>query len=152
MDAFEDLQQFQLDMDKIVCPLSYGDTTYRNQIMLKGNKIFGDRFISLNDFMPYPDYVQQLLSCSYFFMNSLRQLGLGNILLLLYLGSKVILDKSNPVYRFFIKNEIRVFSIEEAKSGNLEIIDLDKTRFNLIRVWGKNAIRSKTNQLIGLIK
>lgn len=152
LDAFDDLQQFQLDFDKIVCPLSYGDRNYRNKIIQEGDLIFGNRFVPLNDFLAYPDYVQQLLSCSYFFMNSLRQLGLGNLLLLLYLGSKVILDKSNPVYSFFIKNEIQVFSIQEAKSGNLGNIDLEKTRTNLIKIWGKNTIRSKTNQLIDSIK
>lgn len=150
LDAFDDLLQFQIDFDKVICPLSYGDQNYRNQISQEGDLIFGKKFVALNEFMAYPDYVKQLLSCKYVFMNSLRQLGLGNILLMLFLGSKVILDKSNPVFHFFNKNDIRVFSIEEAKSGRTENIDLENTRSNLIRIWGKNAIRMKTINLLNL--
>ncbi len=151
LDAFDDLKEFQIDFDRVICPLSYGDQNYRKLIQLEGEFIFGEKFVAMNNFLAYPDYVKQLLSCSYVFINSLRQLGLGNLLLLLYLGSKVILDESNPVFNFFIKNEIRVFSVQEAKSERHENIDLDKTRFNLIRIWGKDAIRSKTKQLIELI-
>lgn len=151
LDAFDDLLLFPFNFEKIICPLSYGDLHYRYQVRQIGSEIFGNNFIPLNDFLEYSEYVNHLISCKYFFINSKRQLGLGNLLLLLYLGSKVILDKSNPVYDFFTKNEIRVFDIEEAKSGNLENIDLSKTRSNLIRIWGKDAIRKKSKNLISLI-
>jgi 4-alpha-L-fucosyltransferase (Fuc4NAc transferase). len=151
LDAFADLLEFQIDFDKIICPLSYGDPKYSSIVLNEGKSIFGERFISLTDFLEYPDYVRQLLSCKFFYMNSLRQLGLGNLLLLLYLGSYVILDKSNPVFGFFSKNDIKVFSIEDAKSGKFQPINLDKTRSNLIRIWGKETIRRKTHQIIELI-
>lgn len=151
LDAFDDLLLFPFHFEKIICPLSYGDLDYRNQVQEIGSEIFGSKFIPLNNFLEYSDYVKNIVSCQYFFINSKRQLGLGNLLLLLYLGSKVILDKNNPVYNFFSKNEIRVFNIEEAKSGNLGNIDLSRTRSNLIRIWGKDAIRKKSNDLIALI-
>ena len=151
LDAFDDLSEFRIYFDNVICPLSYGETNYRNQIQKEGELVFGNRFIPLLDFMPYNDYVEKLISCRYFFMNSQRQLGLGNLLLMLYLGSKVILDSSNPVYRYFTQNEIQVFSIEEAKSGQLGNINLENTRSNLIRIWGKDAIRNKTYNLLGLI-
>lgn len=151
LDAFADLLEFQIEFDKIICPLSYGDQNYSSIVLKEGKSIFGERLIFLTDFLEYPDYVRQLFSCKFFFMNSLRQLGLGNLLLLLYLGSYVILDKSNPVFGFFSKNDIKVFSIEDAKFGNFQPIDLVKTRSNLIRIWGKETIRRKTHQIIELI-
>lgn len=151
LDAFDDLLEFKIPYSQVICPLSYGDQVYRNKVKEKGETIFGVNFITFYDFLDYPDYVKQILSCSHFFMNSKRQLALGNILLLLYLGSNVILDTSNPTYHFFNRNDIRVFSIEEAKSGTLERVDLDKTRKNLRRIWGKDSIRLRTNQLIKLI-
>lgn len=150
LDAFDDLLLFPFHFEKIICPLSYGDLEYRNQIQQTGSEIFGKNFIPLNDFLEYSEYVKHIVSCQYFFINSKRQLGLGNLLLLLYLGSKVILDRTNPVYDFFTKNEIRVFHIEEAKAGPLKNIDLSKSRSNLIRIWGKDAIRKKSNDLISL--
>ncbi|EMS32310.1 hypothetical protein C943_01573 [Mariniradius saccharolyticus AK6] len=151
LDAFDDLLEFKTSFDQIICPLSYGDQEYRIKVKEKGELVFGKNFVPLNDFLDYPDYVKRLLSCSHFFINSTRQLALGNILLLLYLGSKVIMDTSNPTFRFFNRNDIRVFSIAEAKSGQLENVDLDKTRTNLLRIWGKNSIRMKTNNLIQMI-
>ncbi len=150
LDAFEDIKLFNINFDRIVCPLSYGNISYRETIGEMGAIQFGKKFIALNAFLNYDDYVNVLLTCEYVFINSLRQLGMGNLVLMLYLGAKVILDKSNPSYNFFLNNNIKVFSIEEACFGNFGIIDLEKTRFELKRIWGKDIIYSKTRNLLNL--
>jgi hypothetical protein len=148
LDGFVDIEKFGFDFEEIVCPLSYGDMLYREAVIDMGTSKFGNRFIPVTGYMAYNDYVTQLLSCRYFFMNSKRQLGLGNLLLMLYLGAKIILDKSNPTYDYFIRNGIKVFTIDNAIQSEFSDIDLIKTRQNLIRIWGKDEIRKKTNTLL----
>jgi dTDP-N-acetylfucosamine:lipid II N-acetylfucosaminyltransferase len=148
LDGFLDIEKFGFNFQKIVCPLSYGDMQYREAVIDLGNSKFGNRFVPVIGYMDYNDYVTQLLSCRYFFMNSKRQLGLGNLLLMLYLGANIILDKSNPTYDYFIRNGIKVFTIENAIRSEFSDIDLIETRQNLIRIWGKDEIRKKTNTLL----
>jgi hypothetical protein len=151
LDGIDLIINFNFDYDQILCPLSYGDKTNRNETIIKGNKIFGNNFIPITDFLDYNEYVNNLISCKYFFVNSLRQVAMGNIVLMLYLGSKVILDKSNPVYEFFITRGVQVFSIEEANTGQLPSIDLENTRSKLKEIWGRTAILEKTKSLLEAI-
>lgn len=152
LDGFDEIMDFKFYFDNIICPLSYGDKINKERVKNLGSELFGARFIPISDFLDYPDYVKYLLSCKYVFVNSLRQLAMGNIVLMLYLGSYIILDRRNPVYVFFKNKGVEVFSIEDAKAGNLPKINLQSTRKILIEIWGREAILKKTRVLLDTIK
>lgn len=151
LEALDDILSFNFSFDEIICPLSYGDFEYRDSVLTKGKALFGNKFYPLLNFMPYGSYVNELLSCKYYFINSKRQLALGNILLMLYLGSFVILDSSSVLYSFFKNSGIQVFTIDDAKNNKFQPIDLVNTRMVLKKIWGKDKIRLNTINLIKLI-
>lgn len=151
LDAFDNLSASDISGRKIITPLSYGDTRYRDLIASEGNKVFGDAFVPLIDFMPIDDYIAILQSCSIVIMNHLRQQALGNIVIGLYLGAKVFLDKENPIYQFFVNNNAHIYSIEDlAVEIHSELTDdqINSNRQILQEHWGREVIHHKTKQLI----
>ncbi|MDD2886295.1 MAG: TDP-N-acetylfucosamine:lipid II N-acetylfucosaminyltransferase [Aliarcobacter sp.] len=152
IEAIELIEKMDLKDKKIICPLSYGDKDYANKIILYGNTKLMDKFEPLIDFMSIEKYNQTLSSCSIVIMNHLRQQALGNIILMIYFGAKVFLNKENPVYEFFKNNGAIVFSIEELTSENINN-ELTKKEKNinkevLIKHWSKGVILQKTKKLI----
>jgi hypothetical protein len=152
LDGFDDIRDFKINFDNIICPLSYGDKVNKERVKNLGSDLYGTRFTAISGFLDYPEYVKNLLSCKYVFVNSLRQLAMGNIVLMLYLGSYIILDRRNPVYIFFKNKGVEVFSIEDAKGGDLPELNLQSTRKILIEIWGREAILKKTRFLFDAIR
>jgi hypothetical protein len=149
LDGVEIIKSFKFDFGEIICPLSYsGSEKYTNMVIERFSKEFENKFKPLTKFLTYDDYLQYLLSCRFVFFNSKRQIGLGNLMFSIYLGSVVILDSENPLYSFFISNGIKVFSIEEAKEDVNFEFDINKNRQNLIRIFGEIPVKKKTYQLI----
>ena len=144
LDALEDILDFKFSYDNILCPLSYGDGRYRDIVVRVGKLVFSGRFKPMTSYMAYQDYVHQIMSCRYVFINSYRQVAMGNILLMLYLGAYVIFEKINPAYAFFIENGIQVFAVDEAKRTDFPEIDLSRTRKKLEELWGRKVIKEKT--------
>lgn len=154
LDVFEMLSSLQLNTQKILCPLSYGDQQYREDIIEAGLNQFGDNFSPITDFIGIEDYVQLLSSCSSVIMGHLRQQALGNIVIMLYLGAKVFLDTRSPVYRFFKKNNAVIYSHEEIKSkftGCLTVDEIQVNRDVLHQFWSREIIRKKTIALIDTV-
>uniref|UniRef100_UPI0039A6F610 TDP-N-acetylfucosamine:lipid II N-acetylfucosaminyltransferase n=1 Tax=Ornithobacterium rhinotracheale TaxID=28251 RepID=UPI0039A6F610 len=105
--------------NKIITPLSYGDMKYSAYIQKEGKKLLNNKFLPLTDFMKLNEYVKVLSSCGYCIMAHKRQQALGNILLMLMIGSKVFVSKKNPIYEHLSKKGVNIFSIENdlVKSG-----------------------------------
>lgn len=151
LDAFDSLSVLDLNGKKIITPLSYGDMDYRNLIVSEGHKNFGDTFVPLIDFMPIDEYIAVLQSCSIVVMNHLRQQALGNIVIALYLGAKVFLDKRNPIYQFFIKNDACIYCLEELEAQmqeNLTGEQIDRNRRVLQNYWSRDVILQKTKNIV----
>ena len=151
LDAFDSLSALDLNGKKIITPLSYGDIDYRNLIVSEGHKKFGDTFVPLIDFMPIDEYIAVLQSCSIVVMNHLRQQALGNIVIALYLGAKVFLDKRNPIYQFFIKNDAYIYCLEELEAQmqeNLTGEQIDRNRRVLQNYWSRDVILQKTKNIV----
>lgn len=151
LDAFELLKTLNLGSRKVITPLSYGNLSYKNYIIEQGKIALGSAFTPLVDFMPIDDYIKTLQSCSIVVMNHLRQQALGNIVIALYLGAKVFLNKENPVYQFFISLDAFVYDIESLEfemSSKLTQSEIDKNRQILQNYWGRKVSLDKTYNLI----
>ncbi|CAK8711711.1 hypothetical protein GCAAIG_01010 [Candidatus Electronema halotolerans] len=96
---------FDIENRKIIVPLSYGDTWYRDQIIKNGRRMFGDKFVPIVNFLPKNEYIDLLNRCGYVFMNHLRQQALGNICIMMLKGARIYLNSVNPLYRWFIDRE-----------------------------------------------
>lgn len=152
-EIFDILKKYKDENIKIFCPLSYGDLNYAGKVSEKGKKIFGDKFIPLNNFMGGIEYIDFLNSIDIGVFNNNRQQGLGNICSLIYLGKKVYLrDKTSMWNELNDFLQLKIFSIEQLRKEdfdsftNLSDTDL-KCNFEHIReiydeekiklLWGK---------------
>jgi dTDP-N-acetylfucosamine:lipid II N-acetylfucosaminyltransferase len=103
--------------EELVVPLNYGDTVYRDKIILLGQKLFARKVSFLIDFLKFEDYFEYINRCSSFINNSKVQSGGGNIIYFLYQGSKVYLREENPVFLDFKEMGIKLFSIQKELSN-----------------------------------
>lgn len=101
----------------IVVPLSYGDKSYGHQIAETGERYFGNSFYPLMDFMPIQSYVASIKKCGYVIMNHKRQQAVGNIVIMLYLGSRVFLREENPTYLFLKGMGVSLCSVQELEQN-----------------------------------
>jgi dTDP-N-acetylfucosamine:lipid II N-acetylfucosaminyltransferase len=77
---------------RVVVPLSYGDTRYREVVIGAGRRLFGDRFRPLVGFLPLEDYRTVMSQCGHVVMNQCRQQALGNIFDALWRGARVYMN------------------------------------------------------------
>lgn len=154
LEVFEFLRTLNLSGKKIICPLSYGDSKFASILKVKGRNYFGDRFLSVDKFMPYDDYINLISSCSNVIMNHYRQQGVGNVVTMLYMGAKVFLNEKNPLYTFYKEEGLIIFTIEELHNNpslldlNLSEEDVEKNRQILKLRFSEKMILNKTETLI----
>ena len=91
LTVLEKLATINIGDRKIIVPLSYGPTKYIQEVIKSGKKLFEDSFIPVTDYLRYGEYANLLSGCSFGIMNHYRQQGMGNIILLLWMGVKVYL-------------------------------------------------------------
>lgn len=78
-------------VDKIYCPLSYGNPEYARSIIALGGDIFPGKFIALTEFMPIEQYKSLLQKVDVAIFAHNRQQAMGNIVNLLGMGKRVIM-------------------------------------------------------------
>ncbi len=112
IDAFDKLEKFKHENIQIICPLSYGDSSYIQETVAYGKKVFGDKFLPLTQFLAPTEYINLLAGIDVAIMNHDRQQALSNILLLLALNKKVYLNGNTTHYKFFIDNGVLVYNAD----------------------------------------
>lgn len=158
LELFELLaEHFDLEDRKLVTPLSYGNPWYAEKVIAEGNRLFGDQFVPLTDFLPKEEYIEILDSCGHVFMNHLRQQALGNICIMMLKGAKIYLNPVNPLYAWLSEQGAFIEIIDGStvgspqKSKNLcSHSDLQRqtNRQVIMNYWGREAQRVKTKRLV----
>jgi dTDP-N-acetylfucosamine:lipid II N-acetylfucosaminyltransferase len=153
VDAFKDVINFGLGY-KIVVPLSYGDTNrYKDKIIGLFYEAFQYEDLQLlTDFISFDEYVKLLQNCPFVVMNHLRQQGLGNIIISLFVGAYVFLDNANPLYAFLLTSGFDIYSIDDIKIvHSLPRPDVTKNRRIILSIWGAEAQFYKTERFISIM-
>ena len=101
IEAFRMLRHLKDEDIEIICPVSYGDDDYRNEVIAEGRRIFGKKFYPVTEFMPMKDYVDFLSECDIGIFNNDRQQGMGNISILLRLGKKIYMREDTSMWQHF---------------------------------------------------
>ncbi len=154
IDSFALLSKLQIGHRKVIFPLSYGNPKYRDLVLNEGRKQLDNQFIALTEFMPISEYVSTLKSCGFVIMNHLRQQAVGNIVIMLYLGAKVFLQKDCPTYAFFKKQGAEIFSIQELEQSpsllnqNLDDKSQAINKKIVIENWSRDISNRKTQRLL----
>ena len=158
LDAFALLVKVNLEDRKIISPLCYGDSKYKDLILTEGEIFFGDNFEPLINFMPINEYLKTIEKCGFVIMNHIRQQALGNILIMLYFGAKIFLRKECPTYIFLKEQGAVVFSIQELEK-NLDLlqahIDSDSVKINqkvVMNNWSRDVCKKKTEAMLTLVR
>ncbi|MBW4933798.1 TDP-N-acetylfucosamine:lipid II N-acetylfucosaminyltransferase family protein [Marinobacter sp. F4206] len=138
----------------VIVPLSYGDADYRKKVIKEGKRLLGDQFRPVTEFMAFDEYIELVSTCSSVIMNHIRQQAAGNVFIMLYLGAKVYLDASNPLYKEFENMGLKISSVD-ALSEDCETLDqplkpaLVSKQQEIIRATrGRSAFEAYTEDLI----
>lgn len=116
------LSQFDLKNRKVVVPLSYsGRKRYVNEVVAYGQKEVSG-FTPLMKFMPLEEYNRLQSSTAVALFGNLRQEAIGNIIIALYMGAKVFLFESNPVYEWADCHNLKVFSMSLLSQQELDTL------------------------------
>lgn len=130
IEAFHMLQGLNAKDIRVVVPLSYPiskDKTYVEKVINVGQKMFGESFIPLTDYMKFDEYVEILSKCRIAIFNNTRQQALGNIELMTLLGGKVFIRNDNVMWKEFVLEEkMKFYPVESIRSSSLnELIEYD---------------------------
>lgn len=120
LEAFEMLRHLKDEDLKIICPLSYGDEKYKDEVIKKGKEIFKNKFEPITEFMNYDDYLELLSKCSVGIFNNNRQQAMGNINALLKIGKKIYLRSNTSMWKEYEKNNLMVFDIKDLSKTSYE--------------------------------
>ena len=123
LEIFQKLKPYKNRKIKIFCILSYGDEGDKKNIILKGNEIFGEKFIPIVNFMNLEDYIEFLSKIDIAIFAHNMQKGFGNITSLIGMKKTVYLKQEVPTYKELSNLGIKVKSFN--KFENLEKLDND---------------------------
>jgi len=131
LEIFDKLKAYKDQDISIYVPLSYGNRSYAQHIIVEGKKIFGDKLIPLIEFLPFEDYLKLLAKIDIAIFNHKRQQGMGNIRTLLGLGKKVYMNQGLTSSESLRQDGIKTFSLDEF---NLEKYFLERNEnINLVK-------------------
>lgn len=135
IETFNLLRKYSNDID-VYCPLSYPrNDKYIKQVCDVGNKIFGEHFHPIVDFMDYNKYIDFLNTMDIGVFNNNRQQGMGNITNLLYLGKKVYLSSDNTINLLYPKDQYTIFDTSEITNTSfLDRLTADQAESNKEKV------------------
>ena len=117
------LKKFSKLKDKkirIIMPMVYGRNNYRDRIEIKARELIGERAIVWKERLSYIEYLRLLDMIDIAIFHSKKQMGLGNIISLLYLDKTVILNKKGIVYQTLVQKNIELHVTEELKHISFE--------------------------------
>ncbi len=117
-EALDLLSLLNIDGRKVIVPISYGLEAYGKDVVNYGKRKMGDKIYALKEYLTLDKYNEILESANIFIYNNYRQEAVGNILVALYLGGKVFLNKKNPLLPFYKRLGLAIFELEELRREN----------------------------------
>ena len=136
---------------KILIPLSYGNKDYASIVKKKAEDLFGSKAWCLMDYIAYTEYTKILDTVDILIIDSNRQIALGNIHPILYRKKKLFLSPKSPLYKYYLSNDIKVYSIDNLGVWSFEELcsddDLSKGRDYIINYRKKNGFFKSIDEI-----
>jgi len=132
--------------NRIIVPLSYsGSQKYRELVLTYGTRCFGEKFYPLLDFMPLNEYNKVFLTARSFVFANLRQEAVGNMIIAMYLGGRLFLEKDNPMYNYYVNLGLCLNSIDDLSvdlvNKPLSFEEIENNRLILGRMYSDNRMK-----------
>jgi dTDP-N-acetylfucosamine:lipid II N-acetylfucosaminyltransferase len=153
LSVFKLLQGMQLGDRKVIVPLSYGSKEYIEEIKKQGYEILRDSFVPVTEFMPFDDYLTLLAGCSVCIMNHYRQQGMGNIIIVLWLGAKLYMRTENIAYQYLVENDAIIFPINNNEITFEALTNEQKQHNKMVieKLYNRDLVIEKAKNLIRII-
>lgn len=144
LDVANKLKKLEVKNEDFIIPLSYGDTKYidiiKELFILPNNKV-----TFLEDFVKLEEYNIFLSEAKVAIFNTRRQQAIGNIIALIYHGSKVFISERNTFYHFLKRKKIQVYSYEKDLNSRtinqpLKLEDIKENRKKLFALLNEGKI------------
>lgn len=144
------LSKYKKENIKIYVPLSYGITEYAKQVIEVGARIFGKKFVALQEFIPTEEYYSILQKMDVVIMDVEKQHALGNLFILMMLGCKVYFCKNCMLHHFFSKEmQCMIYSTEQIKKMEFEeFYEFSDTK----KQYNRKRICENWNKSVDIIK
>lgn len=149
IEILNTLKKYKNESFEIICPLSYGDKVYGKSIAEYGEKVFGDRFIPIFDYLTPADYARLLNSVHVAVFNFNRQQGTGNIEILGYLGKKIYIRSDTTLWEHYVcRDKCRfndTLTIGDSTFEDFVYSNPDDTKINKAyfkKIWDIDYIKS----------
>jgi dTDP-N-acetylfucosamine:lipid II N-acetylfucosaminyltransferase len=142
-------------MQNIVAPLSYGGSeAYVARVKSAGKRKFGDRLRVLDKKLTADDYAAVLSSAGFAIMYQLRSQAWGNIMQLLYQGSRVFMHPKNTLFMFLRDTGFSVAALEHPlRTGDLIPVSASErasNRAKLLELFGRDRAMENCNKLLSI--
>lgn len=149
IEVFNMLDRKNYDNIEIICPLSYGDSAYREQVINCGKKLFADNFKPIIQYLSSKQYIKLLNTIDIAIFNNTRQQALGNIYYLMLLKKNIFMRPGSEMWDYLVNKE--KYTIYDINDFGLEIENEDYEKLysnqekmicrnsyeNACRVWRK---------------
>lgn len=118
IDTLKKIQKLKNEDSDVIMPLSYGGSEkYIKNVIAIGNKLYKDKFKPLTEFLPIEQYNKILLTSSICVFSNWRQEAFGNIVISLYLGSKIYMTKKSPLLNTILDMGCKIFALEDCNNS-----------------------------------
>ena len=116
LEVLDVLSKYKDENIRITTVLSYGKLEYKEQIIQKGKKIYGNKFTFIDKLLLPIDYFEYIANNDILILNQNRQQGAGNIFAHIYLGKKVYIRENVSTYNQLNKyDNVKIFRTERIK-------------------------------------
>ena len=119
-EVFSLLHKYAGENIKIYVPLSYGSSTYADEIEALGKELFNEKFEAIRRFMDLKQYYRLLWQMDVAIFYNDRQQALGNITAFAFLEKKIYLRESTTMWdEWVIKHNYPFHSVESICNESL---------------------------------
>lgn len=136
----------------IICPLPYGsDSEYTENVIKEGIKKFGKRFVPFTSLIETKKYNKEILgNCEFAFLPHNRSQAWGNVMQLLWQGSKVFMFPCNNLYKFLKQKELQVFSLNKHSYKKLHTaqVSVEYNKTKLLQHFSLNNLSNYYKEIL----
>lgn len=120
----ENIQAYKDNNIRVILPLSYGNSEYGDQVERKAKECLGSKAVALRQLIPFEEYINMLDTVDVAIFHTYRQIALGNIYPLMYLGKKLYMPRGSVMYEYFTSVGIEIG--DSNKIGKMDYNELIK--------------------------
>ncbi|CAK4070469.1 TDP-N-acetylfucosamine:lipid II N-acetylfucosaminyltransferase [Vibrio sp. 16] len=133
LEIFEKIDNINNSVNKIVVPLTYGDSSYRDKVIEKGIELFGNKFFPIIEHLPLDDYKREIINTTdvAIFAHD-RQQAMGNTISLLAMQKVVVMKASTPQYKLLKEIGVKVIDFETLSKSDLKCFSSFETNRELV--------------------